>query len=111
MTSKRRKFKLANADFRDTDLKRYEQIIVDTINLTVPGKDPKVFEGYFSTNVLNHSEAVKIGRALAKIDELSVLGQEKRIFRLFDGKTYDSEESKEPSTKETESKGRRKVIK
>jgi len=52
MATKRRKFKLANADFRDTNLKKYEQIIIDTINLTVPGKDPKVFEDYFSTDIL-----------------------------------------------------------
>ena len=108
MTTKRRKFKLANADYRDTNLKKYEQIIIDTINRTVPGKDPKVFENYFSTNILNHSEAVSIGRALAKIDELSVLGQEKTIFRLFDGKTYDSEESTKPTTKKCLPKGGRK---
>ena len=108
MATKRRKFKLANADFRDTNLKKYEQVIIDTINLTVPGKAPKVFERYFSTNELNHSEAVKIGRALAKIEELSALGQEKRIFRLFDGKTYDSEDAKEPSRKKIKPKGGRR---
>ena len=107
MATKRRKFKLANAEFRNTNLKNYEQIIIDTINQTVPGKDPKVFEDYFSTNVLSQSEAVSIGRALAKIEELSALGQEKKIFRLFDGKTYDSEEATKPSIKHQAPKGGR----
>ena len=99
MATKRRKFKLSNINYRNTNLKKYEQIIIDTINLTVPGKAPKVFEDYFSTDILTQSEAVSIGRALAKIDELSALGQEKTIFRLFDGKTYDSEEATTPSSK------------
>ena len=108
MATKRRKFKLANANFRNTNLKNYEQIIIDTINQTVPGKDPKVFENYFSTNVLSQSEAVSIGRALAKISELSALGQEKTIFRLFDGKTYDSEEATTPSIKQRPKGGRKR---
>ena len=108
MATKRRKFKLANANFRNTNLKNYEQIIIDTINQTVPGKDPKVFENYFSTNVLSQSEAVSIGRALAKISELSALGQENTIFRLFDGKTYDSEESSTPSIKQRPKGGRKR---
>ena len=107
MTTKRRKFKLANVEFRNTNLKNYEQIIIDTINQTVPRKDPKIFEDYFSTNVLSQSEAVSIGRALAKIDKLCALGQEKRIFRLFDGKTYDSEEATKPSIKHRTQKGGR----
>lgn len=97
MATKRRKCTLANPNFRDINLKTYEQIIIDTINNTVPGKDPKVYESYFSTKALNQSEAVKLGRALAKISELSAFGQEKKIFRLFDGKTYDSEEATTPS--------------
>lgn len=108
MATKRRKFKLANANFRNTNLKNYEQIIIDTINQTVPGKDPKVFENYFSTNVLSQSEAVSIGRALAKISELSALGQEKTIFRLFDGKTYDSEGATTPSIKQRPKGGRKR---
>ena len=107
MATKRRKFKLANAEFRDVNLKCYEQIIVDIINQTVPGKNPKVFEDYFSTEVLTQSEAVKIGRALAKNEKLSALGQEKKIFRLFDGKTYDSEEASRPSTAKPTIKGGR----
>jgi hypothetical protein len=108
MGTKRRKFKLANAYFRSTNLKNYEQIIIDTINQTIPGKDPKVFEDYFSTNILTQSEAVSIGRALSKIEELSALGQEKTIFRLFDGKTYDSEEATSPSIPKALPKGGRR---
>lgn len=108
MATKRRKCTLANANFRNINLKIYEQIIIDTINETVPGKDPKVYESYFSTQPLNQSEAVKIGRALAKISELSALGQEKKIFRLFDGKTYDSEEATTPSIKQRPKGGRKR---
>ena len=108
MATKRRKCTLANANFRNINLKNYEQIIIDTINNTVPGKDPKVYESYFSTQALNQSEAVKIGRALAKISELSAFGQEKKIFRLFDGKTYDSEEATTPSIKQRPKGGRKR---
>ncbi len=108
MATKRRKCTLANANFRNINLKNYEQIIIDTINQTVPGKDPKVFENYFSTQALNQSEAVKLGRALAKISELSAFGQEKKIFRLFDGKTYDSEEATTPSIKQRPKGGRKR---
>ena len=108
MATKRRKCTLANSNFRDVNLKNYEQIIIDTINNTVPGKDPKVYESYFSTIALNQSEAVKLGRALAKISELSAFGQKKEIFRLFDGKTYDSEEATTPSIKQRPKGGRKR---
>ena len=95
----RRKYKLTNKDYKDVNLKNYEQIIIDTINKTVPNKNPKVFEDYFSTDVLNQSESVAIGRALSKIDELSVLGKSVTTFRLFDGKNYLSEQAKTPINK------------
>lgn len=99
MDAKRRKCKLANTDNRDVNLKNYEQLIIDTVNKTVPNKNPKVFTDYFSTDVLTQSEAVALGRALAKIDALNTYGKTVTIFRLFDGKTYDSEEAKQPSKK------------
>ncbi len=40
----------------------------------------------FSTDELRHSEAVAVGRALARVPELKRLGREVTIFRLFDGK-------------------------
>ena len=39
----RRKCKLADIDNRDVDLRKYRKKIVDTINATVPGKNPRVF--------------------------------------------------------------------
>lgn len=82
----RRKCKLADIDNRDVDLRKYRKRIVDTINATVPGKNPRVFAKYYSTDVLTHSESVAIGRTLAKIDELKAFGKTVTIFRLFDGK-------------------------
>ena len=99
MDAKRRKCKLANTDNRDVNLKNYEQLIIDTVNKTVPNKNPKVFADYFSTDVLTQSEAVSLGRALAKIDVLNMYGKTVTTFRLFDGKTYDSEDAKQPSKK------------
>ena len=87
----RRKCKLSASDFRDIDLRKYRKIIVDTINKTVSGKNPRVFKDYYSTDELTHSEAVAVGRALAKIEDLKQFGKTVTIFRLFDGKTYESE--------------------
>ena len=108
MSAKRRKCKLANTDKRDIDLKEYEQIIIDTINATVPNKNTKVFSEYFSTDILTQSEAVVIGRALAKVEALSVLGKPVTTLRLFEGKTYDSEDAKEPSRKKITPRGGRR---
>ena len=96
MPKPRRKCKLADSKFNKIDLRKYEQIIIDTINSTVPNKNPKVYNDHFSTDLLNQSEAVLIGRALAKVDELKVYGKTVTIFRLFDGKTYESESSNVP---------------
>lgn len=89
----RRKCKLADIDYRDIDLRDYSKKIKETINKTVPGKNPRVFKDYFSTDELTHTEAVAIGRALAKIEDLKQYGKYVTIFRLFDGKTYESESS------------------
>ena len=104
----RRKCKLSDADLRDIDLRQYRKVIVDTINKTVPGKNPRVFKDYYSTDVLTHSESVAVGRALAKIEELKQFGKTVTIFRLFDGKTYESESSnKIVKTNEIKPKGGR----
>lgn len=103
----RRKCRLSDSNHKDVDLRLYKNLIVNTINATVPNKNPKVFEDYFSTDVLTQSEAVAVGRALAKIDELKLYGKQVTIFRLFDGKTYDSEESNQPVKKKTLLKGGR----
>ena len=104
----RRKCKLSDVDFRDTDLRAYKKKIVDTINATVPGKNPRVFKDYFSTDELTHTEAVAVGRALAKIDELKQYGKHVTIFRLFDGKTYESESSNKIYNKNKPKGGRMK---
>lgn len=104
----RRKCKLANKDFADVDLKNFEQIIIDTINSTVPGKNPKVYKDYFSTDSLTQSESVAIGRALSKVAELSVYGKSITTFKLFDGKNYANEQSTLPITKQSTPKGGRK---
>jgi hypothetical protein len=107
MDTKRRKCKLANTENRNVNLKAYEQLIIDTVNNTVPNKHPKVFEDYFSTDMLTQSEAVALGRALSKIEALNVYGKTLTIFRLFDGKTYDSEEAQKP-TKNKPTGGRKR---
>lgn len=108
MPTQRRKCRLAVSEHKDVDLRKYESIIIHTINSTVSDKNPRVFKNYFSTDVLTQSEAVSLGRALAKIDELKVYGKTVTIFRLFDGKTYDSEESVLPIKSKRFIKGGRK---
>ena len=92
---KRRKCKLANSDYKNIDLREYKDVIIETINTTVPGKNPVVCKKYFYTDVLTQSEAVSLGRALAKIEGLKEMGKTVTTFRLFDGKVYDEEEKDE----------------
>ena len=99
MANQRRKCRLADAESRNVDLRKYEQIIISTVNMTVANKNPKVYQDYFSTDPLTQTEAVMLGRALSKLPELKGYGKSITIFRLFDGKTYESEESKTPITK------------
>ena len=87
----RRKCKLTNSEFSNVDLRQFEKTILDTINKTIPSKNPKVFKEYFSTDVLTQSEAVTLGRALAKVDELKVMGKTVTTFRIFDGKVCSEE--------------------
>lgn len=108
MATPRRKCKLADIDFRDEDLRKYKKLIIDTINKTVPGKNPQVFANYFSTDILTQWEAVQVGRSLAKIPELNRFGKTVTTFRLFDGKNYESESSRTPLKKnENKPKGGR----
>lgn len=107
MPNQRRKCRLADSEHRDVDLRDYAQLIIDTVNNTVAGKNPKVFKDYFSTDPLTQSEAVLLGRALSKLTEIKCYGKSVTIFRLFDGKTYESEESKVPVSKNKQIKGGR----
>ena len=88
--------KLTDKKLRETvDLRNYEDLIIDTINEIAPGKNPVVEKDHFSTDVLTHSEAVKIGFALAETD-IAKLGIVVSIFRLFNGHIVkDKEEKKE----------------
>ena len=97
MATKRRKCRLVNSQYADVDLRRYEQLIIETVEKIVPGKNPKVFKEYFSTDPLTQGEAVSLGRELSKLDELKGFGKEVTTFRLFDGRTYDSEEDTQPA--------------
>ena len=99
MANPRRKCKLADSNHKNVDLRRYAKLITDTVNKTVPNKNPKVFKEYFSTDPLTQSESVLLGRALAKLDELNIYGKEVTTFRLFDGKMYSSESSDKPIKK------------
>ena len=96
----RRKYRLTDKTHRNSvDLRLHSQIIIDTINETVPGKNPVVYEDHFSTDPLTQRDAISIGMDLARIPELSKYGKTITTFRLFDGKTYANEESKLPITK------------
>lgn len=96
MVQPRRKCRLADSQYRNVDLRKFKKEIIDTINNTVPGKNPIVYKDYYSTDPLTQSEAVALGRALSKIDEIKAYGKTVTIFRLFDGKTYESEYSNIP---------------
>ena len=100
MPNQRRKCRLADSDHRNIDLREYEPLIIYTVNSVVPGKNPKVFKEYFSTDPLTQSESVLLGRALSRLTELKCYGKSVTIFRLFDGKTYESEESSTPVQKD-----------
>lgn len=89
--AKMRKYKLSDSS-QNVDLRLYKDEIVDTINETVPGKHPKVYADYFTTDQLNHSEAVKIGRALSKSNNLAAFGKTIETFRLFKGTTIETPE-------------------
>ena len=104
MAQQRRKCKLANSKYSEVDLRQYAQQIIDTINETVPNKNPKVFKDYFSTDRLSQGEAVALGRELAKIPGLNAFGKTVETFRLFDGRVYDSEEARTPSKSRKQTK-------
>ena len=103
MSQQRRKCKLSDSSQqKEVDLREYKVMIIQTIESTVQGKHPQVYEDYFSTDPLTQSEAVLVGRALAKIPELKEYGKSITIFRLFDGKMYESEESETPIKKKVQ---------
>ncbi len=86
-----RKYKLSDRS-QNVDLRQYQDEIVDTINEAVPDKHPKVYKDHFTTDQLTHSEAVRIGRALSKNDNLAAYGKTVTSFRLFSGTTVEVED-------------------
>ena len=86
--AKMRKYRLSDTS-QDVDLLQYEDEIISIINEAVPGKHPKVYADYFTTDQLSHSEAVKIGRALSKSYNLNQYGKRIETFRLFSGTTIE----------------------
>ena len=102
MPEPRRKCRLADTQHRNVDLRKYADLIIATINETVPGKNPRVYEDYFSTDPLTQSESIQIGKALAKIPQLLGFGKTVTTFRLFDGKNYESEAATMPIKKHKE---------
>ena len=91
MPKLRRKCRLADISHRNVDLRKYEQLIIDTINNTVPNKNPRVYKDHFSTDWLTQGESVLVGRALSKIEALKKYGRKVTVFRLFEGYTCEDE--------------------
>ena len=91
MCAQRRECRLANKNHKDVDLTQYSKIIIDTIEKTVPGKNPVVEKNKFTTEILSHKEALKLGISLSSLSELEGFGKTVTIFRLFDGKIVDTE--------------------
>ena len=91
MSEKRRVCRLADRQYKDIDLRQYKQIIIDTINDTVPGKHPTVSKDSFATDALTHSQAVQLGQALSRLDGLKQYGKQVMQYRLFEGKIIDAE--------------------
>ena len=87
---RRRICRFVNHQQQNTDLKQYEDIITTTIENTVPGKHPRVFSDHFSTDVLTHGEAVKIGGALSRLKQLQPYGITVTQFRLFRGQSVEA---------------------
>ena len=44
MSRYRKKFRFADAKYRNVDLTKHRKLIIDTINQAVPNKHPKVFK-------------------------------------------------------------------
>lgn len=55
MPNQRRKCRLADSDHRNIDLREHEQLIIQTVDSTVPGKNPKVFKN-ISPQIRLHRE-------------------------------------------------------
>ena len=83
----RRICRFVNRQHQDLDLRDFADIIITTIEETVPDKHPRVYSDHFSTDILTHGEAVRIGSALSRVKQLQPYGTNVTQFRLFRGKT------------------------
>ena len=99
MPEKRRVCRLADRQYKDIDLREYEQIIIDTINNTVPNRNPAVSRDSFSTDELTHRQAVQIGRALSRLDDLRQYCKPVTQYRLFEGRVIGAEPGDAATTK------------
>ena len=111
MTKGRRVCRLADKQFRNVDLRQYKDLMMNTINEVVPGKNPEISKDGFSTDELTHSEAVRLGQALSRLDALKPYGKIVSQFRLFEGKTVIPTQATKPDDNKTKGKprgGRRK---
>ena len=61
MATPRRKCRLADVNHADVDLRNYSKVIIETIEQVIPGKNPKVFKEYFSTDVLPSPKMIEDG--------------------------------------------------
>ena len=52
MATPRRKCRLADINHADVDLRNYSKVIIETIEQVIPGKNPRIYKEYFSTDVL-----------------------------------------------------------
>lgn len=71
---------------------RYKDEIEGIIDEVAPGKHPKVYKDHFTTDQLTQGEAVRIGQALSKSDNLAAFGKTVTTFRLFSGTTGEVED-------------------
>ena len=101
--------KLADKSLREiVDLRDYEDIIIDTINEIAPNKNPDVQCDHFSTDILTHSQAIRLGLALAEKPEIAKLGILVSIFRLFKGSVV--KDKKEKKEKRSNDRNNKKVL-
>lgn len=91
MRTKRREYRLADRQFKDVDLTKFSDIIINTINSIAPGKHPEVSEDHYTVDVLTQRETVMVGQALSKQDKLKPFFKELHQYRLFEGRDIKEE--------------------
>ena len=108
---KRRICRFVNHQQQDADLKRYEDIIIATIENIVPGKHPRVFSDHFSITIPTQGEAVKIGSALSQLTQLQPYGITVTQYRLFRGQSVEASMDTENALQKQRGKAKQKSVK